>query len=464
MSYHVQRNGKIIGDYDERTLIALLNAGTLRATDTYRSQSMPQWAPLANLLGTESGRRAKVIGVLLAILGLGLAAAVVGVSSAPRNQPRMMEAGGHRPGLVEEVHRGYPVLRASLSASNHLSPPTFPFQAVDGKASHGRVAVLALDGKDGPQHFGSGFVTEDGRHVVTALSVVKGASVVEIWYGGQRQERAAGVIVDAEAGLAVLVITAPETGLPWSSTAPAEGVELFCASHALVPLPALATVQTSLPQERHVFYKLDRPLAASFLGSAALNAAGEVCAIVTQPETGTLLRGADIRQLLDHHPAVAVSTLASLSADATPSPVVVDSAGLEGGELVVQLRNTGSSTVNHALLHVRYHDLPPEAGETASLERQMAATAMEVSTLEFDAPSSDQYFQKKQELREITARLEAQRQLVATALAPARQRIYRTEVLVVDATLAPGIPQRLTIDTEAASNWGASVTVLDAME
>ncbi len=460
MSYHVQRNGQAIGDFDERTLLSLLNAGTLRITDTYRARGMRAPEPLASLVGAPSARRAQALRLLAAIASLGMVAAMIGMGIQQTERPRMIEASGARAEPGEEIHRGYPVLHGTLMAGTQPALPDFPMQRVEQRAMHGRVAVLALDDKGTPVNFGSGFLTQDGLHVATALPLIKGAGSVEIWFENGRRVPATNVILEAETGVALLGIAEAGVGLDWSAAEPAEGEELFVAGPALLPSPVLARWQQAEPGS----YKLATPLAASFLGAAVLDAGGDICAIVSQAETGTLLRSADIRPLLDKHKPEPISALAHLNAEPARLPVVVDSAEIEDGELVMQLRNTSGQAVSRALLHIRYHDRPPQADETASLERQLAATAVEVCTLEIEAPTSDLYLHKKQELRQVTAELEALRRLAPALLAPARQRLHRTDVVAVEATLPPGIPQRLTISAEAGSAWGVEVTVIDVLE
>ncbi len=179
-------------------------------------------------------------------------------------------------------------------------------------------------------------------------------------------------------------------------------------------------------------------------------------------EEGLLLGGADICRLLRDKPSKPAATLASLPLVPTaPQPVVVDSAQVDDGQLIVQLRNTGPVPISKALLHIRYHELPREAGETLELERELASIAAEVA-VEMDEPDSDRCFQKKQQLREITARLESMRRTAAGPLRASRQRVFRVDVLCVEASLPPGLPQRIVIDAQAATNWGAMATVLDA--
>lgn len=463
MSYHVQRNGQTIGDYDERTLLALLNAGTLRTTDTYRAHGMPDAAPLAGLVGTEPDRYGWLSKLLAVFVAIGLVTALIWAGSRTQLPTPMIEASGSRPEPSEEIHRGYPVLHGTLIASSRPALPVFPFQQVEHRAAHGRVAVLALDGKESPMHFGSGFLTQDGLHVVTALPLLKGAGSVEIWFENGQRVSATTVITDADTSLAVLGIAEPRVGLEWSSAAPVEGEELFVAGPSLLPSPLLARALTKT-SDRKVSYKLGSPLAASFMGAAVLNTASDVCAVITQPETGTLVSAAGIRSVLEKREPGPIGALEGLAAEPAAKPVVVDSAEVEDGELVMQLRNTSGQPVNRALLHIRYYDRPPQADETASLERQLAATAVEVCTLEIEAPTSDLYFHKKQELREVTAKLETLRQLASAALVPARQRLHRTDVVAIEATLPPGLPQRLTIATEAGSAWNAVVTVIDVLE
>ncbi len=462
MFYHVQRNGKAIGDYDERTLLALLHAGGLRLTDTYQSPQMRKAEPLSDLIGAKSEGRARLLRLLVVATGLGFVATVAWVATRPPTPPHMIKAGGQRAEPAEEIHRGYPVLHGTLTASRSSAPAAFPFERVEHRAAHGRVAILALDGQDAPLHFGSGFLTQDGLQVVTALSVVQGSGSVEIWFENGRRVPAVNAIIEPEKGVVVLSITEPGVGLDWATEVPPAGEELFVAGNGLLPAPSLTHVQEGLGGNPP--YKLDTPLPPSFAGAAVLNTMGDACGVVIQPAAGLILRPADIQPLLANHASVSMEALAHLPSRPAATPVMVDSAVIEDGELVMQLRNISGATVNRALLYIRFHDLPPHSEETASLERQLAATAVEVCTLEIEAPTSERYFQMKQELRQVTAKLEALRHLASAGMAPARQRLHRTDVVAVEATLPTGLPQRLTIATEAGSAWGATVSVLDALE
>lgn len=450
MAYHVQRNGRIIGIFDEPTVHALLNAGTLRATDTYVLGGGLETAPLGSLVKGTGRNHAWLAGAAL-VAAIGVLLAMFSMGRGEAKFVPMVSAAGRRAGTAEEVHRGSPVVRATIVASSRARVPEFPFQRVESRAVHGRAAILALDDRGRPTGFGAGFVMEDGGHVATARSLVAGASEVQVWFGGQILGQVTDVRMDETANVAVLGLAEARVGLGWAGGQAMPGQALFIAGNALQPLPMVAQLPESL-------------LPPSYAGAAVLNAAGDVCGMVTLPETGAFASGAVIRGLLGRETPSAPTSLAALPAHRTPPRVVIDSAGIEDGELIMQMRNISAAQVNHVVLQVRYHALPPEADETASLERQLASTAVELCTLELEDPASDQYLRKKQEMREVTARLEARRQLTAQALKSARLNPCRTEILAIDAGLPCGIPQSVTIATQAASNWGAEVVVLDAVE
>ncbi len=459
MPYHVQRNGQPIGEHDEQTMLALLNAGALKLTDTYLGRGMAQAEPLASLFGDGLRWRVWTAWFLASALGVLVALSFLVPVQSHQRPPRLIPAGGQRVRAGNEAPpRGVPVIRGSIVGSSH---PAFPFQRVESCASHSRVAVLALDGGEAPIGFGAGFIVGQGDQVVTTLKVVSGASAVELRFANGQCERATGVTVDEETGLAVLRLGHAGIPFAWSENAPWSGQELFIAGNVLSSLPALAQVRSAMPGKKYVCYKLDTGFASSFNGSAVLDAAGDVCAVVAEPESGLILRGADIRGLLQGRSVQSMGVLAMLPPHQATSPIAVDSAEIEDGRLMVQLRNTGARSVNQVLLHIRYHELPREAGEVIDLERELAAIAVEASTLEYDEPGSDLYFQRRQQLREVTARLEAARCKAQVALQSARQRVYRTDVLSIEAALPPGLPQRITIEAEAGSRWGAVVTVLD---
>jgi hypothetical protein len=51
MNYYVARNGQTYGPYSEETVRKYLSEGSMQASDMARSDAMPSWTPLAQLLG-----------------------------------------------------------------------------------------------------------------------------------------------------------------------------------------------------------------------------------------------------------------------------------------------------------------------------------------------------------------------------------------------------------------------------
>ena len=465
VTYHVHRNEEVIGTYDETTLHALLTSGKLRLTDTYSVKGRADFGSLADLLGRRNQRRVVLVSLAMGLLLVAGVIALLGLAKSRTHQVRMIEAAGSRDEPAEEIHRGYPVLRSTIIASSHPAPQDFPFQKVENRVVRGRVAVLALDRKGLPMGFGSGFVTEDGMHVVSTLPIVKGASEVQIWFDSRTQVPVRNAIQGDGSGLVILELGEPKVGLLWSRAAMKDRQEVFVVGHALQPLPMVAQIQKAGGTDKRPVFKLDGSLPSAYLGSAVVTAVGEVCGIVSRPETGELLTAEDIRDVQSVGKPRSILTSANHTDHAAVSaPITVDSASILDGELVMQLRNTSRSTINHAVLYVRYHDLPSEAVETDKLERELTSLAVEVCNLELEQPESELCLLKKSQLRQVTAKLETQRQKVSTAMEAARERVYRTDVLAINAMLPPEIPQRVTLATNAASSWGAAVMVLDAEE
>jgi hypothetical protein len=53
MNYHVARNGQTYGPYSEETVRKYLSEGSMLATDMARTDTMPNWVPLGQLLGIQ---------------------------------------------------------------------------------------------------------------------------------------------------------------------------------------------------------------------------------------------------------------------------------------------------------------------------------------------------------------------------------------------------------------------------
>ena len=462
VSYQVQRNGKIIGTYDERTLRALLNAGTLRVTDSYQVEDGDQQGLLADLLGNRKHRRLILAIIVICFVTLGVEVVLLTSAKPVTESVRLIQAGGQRTTEGEEIQRGYPVLRRSISVSHHQTPQ-FPFAEVNSRAARGRVSVTALDDQEVPLRVGSGFVTEDGTHVVAALALVQGAAAAQIWFSPEKSIRVKTLIPDADHGLAVFVLNEPKVGYLWARSAPSSGEEVFISGHALQPLPMVAEVFSTPESAKEGFYHLGGALPSSYLGGAVLNSAGQVCGIVTDASEGGLVSLHGVPSAWSQHPAVPLSTLKGI-VFSERSSVVVDSAKIQEGQLLLEMRNASATPINHAILFVRYYEMPPKAEEIERLEQRLTALAVETCSLELDDPESERCFQSKLQLRRVTDELEQRRHSVAAALGEARQKVRRTDLLAIDAELPPNLPQQVTLETNAASNWGAVVTVVDSLE
>ena len=384
------------------------------------------------------------------------------VSKVCQPEVPLQEAGGHRSVQFEETRRGFPVFRSTIVAGNHSTAPEFPVAKVETRVARGRVSILALDDESHPLGFGSGFVTEDGMHVATALPLVKGASAVQIWFDGRPHTLAQDVMVNETLDLAVLGLADPKAGILWSSARISAGVELYVAGHALQPLPIVAQV-TGIDHEGKLFV-LDGALPSSFLGAAVVDSSGALCGMITQLETGRFLGSAEFQKHVTEGKPQPIATLEAFDSEPLPKPVTVDSAEIEDGQLVMQMRNTSGTTIHHAVIYVQYHELPAAANELESLQAQVADLAVEVCDLELEQPQSERCVLQKSLLRKVTAQLEAQRRLAAEAMQEARKQVRHTDVLALNAELPHSIPQQVMLTVNAASNWGAVVTVLDAVD
>ena len=58
MNYYVARNGQTYGPYSEETIRKYLTEGSMLATDLGHTDSMPNWAPLGQILGPSASAAA----------------------------------------------------------------------------------------------------------------------------------------------------------------------------------------------------------------------------------------------------------------------------------------------------------------------------------------------------------------------------------------------------------------------
>ena len=215
--FQVMRNGAVIGQHDEPTLAALLNAGALRLSDTYWHRSMGAPRTLAEFLCTGPSkrrwvRRLAVAGVVVAGLSLGAVGWQKLSRSAPGKPQIVTKAKKLDDGLGGyEIRRGQAVMLGSFEASLNDEPP-FPQAAVEALAAHSRVAVLTLDAQGQPRGVSAGFVAGDGSQVVCSLAAISNADGIELRLVDGTTSRPTSVIIDQDSGVAVLPL--PHSSVP----------------------------------------------------------------------------------------------------------------------------------------------------------------------------------------------------------------------------------------------------------
>mgnify|MGYP000246312763 CR=1 FL=1 len=95
----------------------------------------------------------------------------------------------------------------------------------------------------------------------------------------------------------------------------------------------------------------------------------------------------------------------------------------------------------------------------ARLQERLRSAAVQASLAPDDA--ADASLTARQSLREVTERLESALARLRTALPAAQRKIQFHQLLAIECDLPPGLPQSITHDLSAASNWGAVATILD---
>lgn len=463
----VTRNGEVIGKHDEPTMLALLNAGALRLSDSYWHPGMDEPVTLADYLcrvDRRSWLKPPRVWLLLSVPCAVIAAALIMAAKTPHTSSKAAPV--HRvvsPPAEEqpEIRRAIPIIRGRFEASARDDGIDYPQHTVERLATHSRVAVLAFDDKQQPLGLASGIVVGDGYQVLTATDAVAGASRVEIHLANGDIVVPKAALIDEE----VTVFTLTRTAVPvrWADEPIITGTAVALLNHPLGEAPgsAVQRVQTIVAGSQRVHYELDSVFAPSTAGSAMLNAAGELVGILVDPANGRVLRAADARLLLQQGKAGPVSALAARQRSAIEWPLTVSEAEIHDGQAVVTLRNQCSETLNRVVLHLRSYALPPESDEVRQLEDKLRYAA--VQSGQSDADNTPEALASRQVLREVTTRLESARQRLKSALAAAREKPLRSEVQIIECDLAPGSVQRVILEVNAASNWGVDAFVLEAV-
>ncbi len=460
--FQVHRAGAVIGEHDEQTLLALLNAGALRLTDTCWRRGMKAPTTMADFIcrSSEGGGWLKV-GVIVVSMTL-IAAAAFRLREFKADSMPVVDqtdaAGEALPSLDGyEIRRGIPVIVGRLQFSNK---PAFPRDTVNQLAAHSRVTVLALDAKGSPLSTASGCIIGDGDQVVTVLDALDGASKIQLQLPDGRSEEPAAVIADRGTGVAIFPLRQRGVGLRLSNDAASEGSDVFVAGHTLGlnDQGLVLNIAQVRPGERLVHYQLSQASAASYAGSAVLGTSGDVLGVLLEPESGTVVRAADVSALLKQ-PSVGVASLAGHPRSAALPAVTVIRSEVLDGNVVATLRNETDKTVRRALLHVSFFATPSEAREAGELEGKLREAAVRVSTL--DDEQSDAALAARQHLREVTAQHESAQQRLRGALAEAANTPQHTEVQAVECELPPGLPRALEIESHASTGWSTRVIVLE---
>lgn len=466
----VTRDGVVIGEHDQQTLLALLNAGTLRLTDTYWHRGMKGPVSLADLLCAGSRRtllahiQPWMVAVPFALLVSALW--LHGSSSSSSVTSDLAEAAILPPSHSLpniEIRRAVPVIVGGLSFD--VTPDRVvdsPFAAARRLAVHSRATVLALDPQKRPLAIGSGMVIGDGTRLVASLRTVSGATTVEV-------HMANGVIqhpVEAVIGVpaSIIIFTLPTAGIPidCSTVGLRNGAPVCVAGHSLSSgrEPLVAQVDELLAGASSGRYRLNQSLPPGSHGSAVLSAAGDLVGVVIDADAGEVLPACDVMSLHQSGIPGSLNALAAVPHIARPPALDVAETSISNGAVVVALRNRTDHVLRHALLHIACYELPPEAEEVLLLQERLRSAAVQFSLAPDNA--ADEALVAHQSLREVTERLENAHARLHLALPTAQRRVLRHHLLVVECELQPGLPQSIAHEMEAASNWGAVATVLDA--
>jgi hypothetical protein len=459
--FQVLRGDAVIGEHDEPTLLALLNAGSLRLSDRCRRDDEETPTTLADLVCRSSSRSRwqQMFGLTL-LLGLVVVVLLASRSHDVQAVPAIHQPTNTVPTVVAsdgtEIRRGVPVITGHIEFGDGI---VFPRATVNQLASHSRVTVLGLDAAGSPCTLASGFVVDDGNMVVTSLSGVASATNIELHLPDGRIERPATVMMDREAKVAFFPLTQPGVALRWAATALDEGMATLIAGHALGInedgfVLRIAGVQRG---ERRVHYQFSHSLPPSYAGSAVLDAAGDAGAILIDPLEGTALRAADVIasiKMTSH--AEPIRSLASLPRPHALPKVAVIESQVRGSNIVTLLRNETGATVHKALLEIAYFTAPPEALIVQTLESQLREAAAQASALDGTDGAA-----ARQRLREITTQHEAARQHLRAVLAASARHCQRRELHAIECDLAPGSPCSVALPADAGTGSSVIVTVLE---
>lgn len=460
----VTRDGEIIGKHDEPTMLALLNAGALRLSDTYWHPGMRQPASLADLLCHRQAVpwRKLVPWVLfgtaiLSILVALLANASPKAAPPPSSHDSMDASSTARP---DEIRRGVPVIVGRFEASSSEDERAFPLPSVSRIAMHSRVAIIAFDHKHHSLRLSSGVVVDDGSVVLASMSAIAGAHRVEIHLANGSIVTPDTMLADDD--IAVFRLAKPSVPVRWG-----EGMLALQSPVALAPHPLGNQPTTTAHIRDHdagavrVHYLIDKSLPATADGSAVLDSAGDLAGVVVDAMEGRVLRAADIRMLVAKGTFIALTPLASNSATPQPWPLSASEAEIVEGEAFVTLHNQGGETLHRIVLHLLCYPTPSEAIAVHELEARLRYAAVQSGSL--DGETSPEAVAVRQTLREVGVQLDQAQLRLREARELARSQPLRSEIQVIECELPAASRQRIALAVNAASHWSVEVTVLEAV-
>lgn len=461
----VTRDGEIIGKHDEPTMLALLNAGALRLSDTYWHPGMNHPASLADLLCHRKTFpwRQFVPWILfgtaiLAVLTALLANASPKTAPSPSSHDSMAASS---PAPHDEIRRGVPVIRGRLEARTSEDERAFPLPAVSRIAMHSRVAIIAFDDKHHPLHLSSGVVVDDGSVVLASMQAVAGAQRIEIHLADGSIVSPASVLCDED--IAAFKLPKPSVPVRWADGMLALSSPIAVAPHAL----GNQTRATTARIQRHdagpvrVHYGIDQSLPVSADGSAVLDSAGDLAGVMVDAMEGRVLRAADARVLLAKGTFDDLSSIAAHPATPHTWPLSTSESEIVDGEAFVTLHNQGGETLHRIALHLLCYPTPPEAAAVRELEAKLRYTAVQSGSL--DGETSPEAVAVRQTLREVGVQLDQAQHRLREARALARSQPLRSEIQVIECELPALARQRIALAVNAASHWSVEATVLEAV-
>lgn len=461
----VTRDGEIIGKHDEPTMLALLNAGALRLSDTYWHPGMNQPASLAELLCHHKTIlwRQLVPWILFGTAILTILVALLADAShktAPSPSPHDSMA-APSPAPHDEIKRGVPVIRGRLEANSGSDERAFPLPAISRIAMHSRVAIIAFDDKHHPLRLSSGVIVDDGSVVLTSMTAVAGAHRIEIHLADGSIVTPVGLLADED--IASFKLAKPSVPVRW-----AEGMLGLRSSVAVVPhslgnqpsaCTALILHHDAGPVRVH--YLIDRTMAASADGSAVLDSAGDLAGVVVDATDGRVLRAADARVLLMKRQFGDLTPLSTRLVTPQPWPLLASESEIVNGEASVTLHNQSGEALHRVVLHLLCYPTPSEAATVRELETKLRYAAVQIGSL--DGEMSPPAVAIRQTLREVGVQLDQAQIRLREARVLARSQPLRSEIQVIECELPAWSKQRIALAVNAASHWSVEATVLEAV-